>query len=272
MLKKFFQVIKKDALFHHVDLDVMEVSGMERETYTDKLSHSVEELSIVGANKDNSEVIKEMDLKIRKRYKKAIATKDIALFHKEALGLVVTNIEKTEFGKHKKFVKEMEYFAHYLFMMVQDDFFIGDKRLKNKMTKLDDYIFSQYRKAPELEENINKIIALSFSNRFLEEPRANLLSYFVFMEENGVELIILLEDFYKMLETTQNKSWFANFGIKKNTKLTKSYSKTDSPTQKMQITGQTFLSMEPSLNDNIQEYKRNIYHDDLKYQKEPESD
>lgn len=270
MLKSFFKIVKKDAVINHIELQHTDDSDMDANAMSKVYADIVDEISIVG-NKNDSQVLKEIDLNIRKRYKKAVATKDIALFHKEALKIVIENVELTEFGQHKKFVKEMAYFAHYLFMMIQDDFFIGDKRLKNKMTKLDDYIFSQYRKKPELQENINKIIALSFSTRFLDDPRANLLSYFVFMEENGVELIILLEDFYKMLETTQSKSWFSKITKKKDKVLHKSYSKEDVKSPIVQITGQTFISVEPSLNENIKEYKKNIYMDDLKFVKKEDT-
>lgn len=264
MLKNFLKLVKKESIINHIELHSEDLHDMDTNAMSKVYADVVDEISILGHNKDQSQVLKEIEENIRKRYKKAIATKDIALFHKEALNLIVENVRKTEFGKHEKFVKEMSYFAHYLFMMLQDDFFIGNKRLKNRMTKLDNYIFSQYRKEVELKDNINKIVALSFSARFLDEPRANLLSYFVFLEENGIELIILLEDFYKMLENTQSKSWFTKFTNSKSKRLHKSYAKEDRK-EILKVSEQTFISVEPSLNDNIQEYRKNIYNDDLKF-------
>lgn len=241
--------------FNHDEKD----TDLYKNQYEGEFIIGSDEISII--ENPVSEVLNKINLSIQQKYQQAISTKDIAIFHQQALILVVEHIKLTEYGVHKKFLREIEYFVHYLFMIIQDDFFFGDKRLKHNMTQFDDYIFSQYRRKKELEESISKILALSYSNRFCQEPKGNLLSYFVFIEENGLELIALLEDFYKMLDATQKKSWFLN----KYIKLHKNYLKKESRDfeSSLQISGQTFMSIEPSFNDDIKLYKENMYNDDL---------
>lgn len=211
--------------------------------------------------------VKKIDQNIKKRYKKAIATKDIAKFHQEALALVLDHLNQGEFAEYKDFMREIEYFLHYLFLMLQDDFFLGDKLFVARMTKLDDYIFSQYRRKIDLEENIQKITTLSYSNRFTKAPRENLLSYFVFIEESGIELINLLEDFYNMLQKTQdNNSWFS---MGKEKRLHKTYLKKEANISMEDLNAdgmascRTFYTVQPSFIENTRDAQFKINRDVL---------
>ena len=83
---------------------------------------------------------------------------------------------------------------------MQDDYFIGYQFFKEKLTKIDDYVFSQYRRDPSLKRNIEKLLVLAYSKRFSEDPRENLLQYFVFIEEYGIEIMKILNDFYEIMD------------------------------------------------------------------------
>jgi hypothetical protein len=161
---------------------------------------------------------------------------EIAQFQKQSIDTVLAHLGNTEYSKHRILMKEVNFLVHYTFCVLQDDFYKGNKIFTKGITKIDDYVFSQYRKNPELEHNIKKLTTLAFSNRFDENPRENLLAYFVFIEETGFELIMLLEDFYGMLSNSEKKNRF-DLGFKKNFQLTKNYEKKQNG--EMGIEGQT---------------------------------
>lgn len=247
---------KKSESQNALKIDTNDITKQKNETMAQHLrTQDVEGTSFQKINQN-----------IKKRYSKAIATKDIASFHQEALSLVIDHLKEGEFGEYDDFMKEMEYFLHYLFLMLQDDFFLGEKLFEQKMTKLDDYIFSQYRKQPNLEENIQKMTILSYSNRFDKNPRVNLLSYFVFIEETGIELIALLQDFYNMLEKSQqHKGWFS---FSKNYKITKTYFKiVNNMTEDLNSddleSAKTFYTVQPSFFENSKDAQVKIYRDNL---------
>lgn len=161
---------------------------------------------------------------------------EIATFQKQSIETVLMHLSATEYAKHRILMKEVNFLVHYTFCVLQDDFYKGEKVLQKGVTKIDDYVFSQYRKDPELAYNIKKLTTLAFSNRFDESPRENLLAYFVFIEETGFELIMLLEDFYSMLINSERKTKF-DLGLKKTFHLSKSYEKKNAP--ELLIEGQT---------------------------------
>jgi hypothetical protein len=121
-------------------------------------------------------------------------------FHGFAVSLVVNRIKQTDYGKYAEFVSEIKYFIHYLLLVVKDDYTVGDKICQHTLTQFDNYIFSAYRKKPELAENIKKFSLLAGSKRFIESPKENILSYFVFLEENGIDLVQILKDYTEILE------------------------------------------------------------------------
>lgn len=121
-------------------------------------------------------------------------------FHSLAVALVVARIKKTDYGKYPEFISEIKYFIHYLLLVVQDDYAFGDKICQHTLTQFDNYIFSAYRKKPELAENIKKFSLLAGSKRFIESPKENILSYFVFLEENGIDLVQILKDYTEILD------------------------------------------------------------------------
>lgn len=109
------------------------------------------------------------------------------------------HLEKTQFIEHKGLMKEILYLIHYSFLVLEDDYYKGDKILSKGITKLDDYIFSKYKNNPILEENIKKLSLVAFSNRFEDEPKENFLSYFVFIEELDFDLTLILDNYYCLL-------------------------------------------------------------------------
>ena len=121
-------------------------------------------------------------------------------FHSLAVTLVVARIKKTNYGKYPEFISEIKYFIHYLLLVVKDDYTFGDKICQQTLTQFDNYIFSAYRKKPELTENIKKFSLLAGSKRFIESPKENILSYFVFLEENGIDLVQILKDYTEILD------------------------------------------------------------------------
>lgn len=217
---------------------------------------------ITSSNINEPDTVAKMSLNLKKKYKKAIATHDVAKFHQEAINLVMHHFEQSEFVKHKPLMREIKFFLHYTFMILQDDYFLGDQIFSKKMTRLDDYIFSQYRKNTDLAFNIRKLTTLAYSNRFEKDPKNNFLSYFVFIEENGIELIELLQDFYKMLETTQkSNSWF--YFNKRARRIHKSYQKDTNRTQNTEE-GKTLWTVQPSFIEDSKQVQIKIYRDELK--------
>jgi len=130
----------------------------------------------------------------------------ILAFQKKGVNLVIEHIEHSDYREHRALIREINFLVYYTFEVMKDDFYLGDKVFKRGITKIDDYVFSQYRKNPLLADNIKKLITVAFSNRFEDKPHANLLAYYVFIEEVGFEIMLLLKDFYTLLETGQNKS------------------------------------------------------------------
>ena len=131
---------------------------------------------------------------------------------------------ETEYKNHQALLREIKFLLHYTFEVLQDDCFLGGKFFKTRMTRIDDYIFSQYSKQENLKDNIRKLKIVASSNRFDENPRQNILSYFVFMEETGFEIIELLNDFYRMMNKSQGKlsiSWLTGSVFKLNKKYQK---------------------------------------------------
>lgn len=159
------------------------------------------------------------EVALRKRtmdaYIKVKAIKEISVFEKEMKVLIQSHMAQTDYKTHKVLLREVESLVHYTIEVLKDDYLLGHKffnKNQNRMTRLDDYVFSQFGKEDKLAFNIKKLKMIAFSNRFDENPRQNLLSYFVFLEETGLEIIILFNDFYSMLDKSQSKSrWSFNY-------------------------------------------------------------
>ena len=177
------------------------------------------------AEKDKS--VSEIKKKIESRYKKIKSIQEIAVFQKEATNLIITHLMETSYGEHHALMREIRFLLYYTFAVLQDDFFLGENFFKTRMTRIDDYLFSQYSSNQKLQHNIKKLKVVASSNRFDPHSRKNLLSYFVFMEETGFEIITLLNDFYKMLERSQEKRTILNWNIKNTLKINKNYKKED---------------------------------------------
>ncbi len=129
-------------------------------------------------------------------------------FQRKALSVIVSHFEEGPFGKYPEIIKEIKFFVYYSLKVLHDDFSKGEKIFKNQITDFDDYVFSHYRKIPELRKNIKKISHLAFTRRFDNDPKKNLLCYFVFLEESGIEYTHLMKDFYLIMERSVRKNIF----------------------------------------------------------------
>ena len=161
---------------------------------------------------------------IKTKYNKIKSIKEISTFQQEAINLIMNHLMETEYKNHQALLREIKFLLHYTFEVLRDDYFLGGKFFKTKMTRIDDYIFSQYSKQENLKDNIKKLKIVASSNRFDENPRQNILSYLVFMEETGFEIIELLNDFYRMMDKSQGKlsiSWLTGSVFKINKKYKK---------------------------------------------------
>lgn len=121
------------------------------------------------------------------------------LFKKKVKEDLFNHFKNTQYFEHKALMKEIIYLLHYTFLVLEDDYFKGDKLFLKGIPNLDDYIFSSYKNKEKLKDNIKKLNVISFSNRFEETPKDNFLSYFVFIEEMGFELIEIFEEYYNIM-------------------------------------------------------------------------
>lgn len=159
----------------------------------------------------------------KKNYTNAKSLVTLNDFKKFTIELVMEKLNNTSYAPYKDFLHEINYFLHYLFLVMEDDFNFGSKIFQKRVTQLDNYIFSAYRKKPHLEKNIKKLIMLAHSKRFVDPPKENILSYFVFLEENGIEIIDILEDFTYILNNGGTvPEWIFN---SKEKQVRKSYNK-----------------------------------------------
>jgi hypothetical protein len=154
-------------------------------------------LTAVSESEEPNELTNEFKKEYQEKSKKVKTSEE---FQKFAVDLIVNKIKETEYGKHQEFLNEIKYFVYYLFLVVKDDYTHGDKICQQTLTQFDNYIFSAYRKRPKLSENIRKFSLLASSKRFTETPKENILSYFVFLEEHGIELVELLQDYTDILD------------------------------------------------------------------------
>lgn len=183
----------------------------------------------------------EVRQKIKNKYDKIKCIKEIDVFQKEAINMIINHLMETDYKKHTALLREINFLLHYTFEVLKDDFFLGNKFFKTRMTRIDDYIFSQFSKQENLKANIKKIKILSSSNRFDDKPRQNILSYFVFMEETGFEVIELLNDFYKILDKSQQKTLWTNGSL---FKINKEYKKDSSELNSNNEVFQTLMTQQ----------------------------
>lgn len=155
---------------------------------------------LTAIDTEEEEGIVEKDPQFQNQYLSAKQINTLEDYKKFIIDLVMEKMTKTSYAPYKDFLYEIKYFLHYTFLVIEDDFKKGDKIFQKRITQLDNYIFSSYRKKPSLQKNIKKLCALAYSKRFVDPPKENILSYFVFMEENGIEIIEILEDFSFVLK------------------------------------------------------------------------
>lgn len=139
------------------------------------------------------------------------------LFRKKVREDIFNHFKNTQYFEHKALMKEIIYLLHYTFLVLEDDFFQGDKLFLQGIPNLDDYIFSSYKNEEFLKENIKKLNVIAFSNRFEETPKDNFISYFVFIEEMGFELTEVFEEYYNIMAgIKKNKNKKSEFKKNKN--------------------------------------------------------
>lgn len=141
-----------------------------------------------------------------KNPKKVTNEEELKSFLKKGLDAINYYISNSDYKTQKNLNVEVEFLINTTCAIIRDDIEFGDNILYHRLPHINEYVFSDYRKNPELKNNINKLIILSLNNRFDEDPRKNLLSYYVFLEEIGFEVIIFLNDYYQLIlgETSDN--------------------------------------------------------------------
>lgn len=107
-------------------------------------------------------------------------------------------------------------FVNILFSIINDDYFIGHKILRTKIERIDSYVFSQYRKEPDLKQNIYKLLIFVQNSKFSSNVRENLLEYVNLLNYTGVNIFGLLQDYYKYLEELEKNHKIIDYLNKKN--------------------------------------------------------
>ena len=125
--------------------------------------------------------------------------------------IIAANIE----GLNQDRMEELKKFLESVLHVVEDDFFKGYRVLKGRMVKIDQYLFSQYKKDPLLKPNIYKVLLFANNKRFSDNIRENLTAYFALIEELGFEIIDFLEDYHKTMEDLE-KNPRAGLHLKKS--------------------------------------------------------
>lgn len=214
-------------------------SGEQLTALEDRPTGSEDRLTV--SEEDNDKSIDEFT----KTYNEAAEKLDnVEDFNRFAIKVILTRIKKTEYAKHHEFVHEIKYFMYYLLKVIKDDYSHGDKICLKTLTQFDNYIFSAYSKMPELEENIRKFTKLADSKRFTENPKENILSYFVFLEENGIGIIELLQDYTDILSKKKTKPGIC---LQKHYEKKKNESHIEQATKSFQ----SFPSIAPSMQNNL---------------------
>ena len=126
---------------------------------------------------------------------------DIEAFQKNSENFVLNYMMNTEYKAYDNLLKEIIFLIHYTFQVLKDDSQKGNKILKGDITRIDNYVFSKYRRDEILKENIEQLVIVACSNRFEEDPHENLFAYYVFLEEVGIEIIDLFNDFYEIIDS-----------------------------------------------------------------------
>lgn len=111
---------------------------------------------------------------------------------------------------------ELLNFVNILFSIINDDYFIGHKILRTKIERIDSYVFSQYRKEPDLKQNIYKLLIFVQNGKFSSNVRENLLEYVNLLNYTGVNILGLLQDYYKYLEELEKNHKIIDYLNKKN--------------------------------------------------------
>ena len=142
-----------------------------------------------------------------KNQRKIVNEEELKSFIKKGLDSINYYISKSDYKSQKNLPVEVEFLINTTCSIIRDDVELGDGVLYCRLPHINDYVFSNYRKISNLKDNINKLIILSLNNRFDEDPRKNLLSYYVFLEEIGFEIIIFLNDYYDLLLEKPSKTF-----------------------------------------------------------------
>lgn len=144
---------------------------------------------------------KEVQKDFNEEYEKIITkVTNTDIFKVRVQELIIKNIRKTEYKNEANFINEIGVFVYYLFLIVEDNYKFGNKSLKENFTSFDDYIFGPAKLEKNLQINIEKILIFSKNNRFTDNDNDNIISYFVFLEENGISISKIVRDFFVLLD------------------------------------------------------------------------
>lgn len=135
---------------------------------------------------------------------------DIEIFQRNAEDFILNYMMNTEYKTYDNLLKEIIFLVHYTFQVLKDDSQKGNKILKGDIARIDNYVFSKYRRTENLKDNIEQLVIVACSNRFEEDPHENLFAYYVFLEEVGIEIIDLFNDFYEIIDSGAHSSKILN--------------------------------------------------------------
>ncbi len=154
---------------------------------------SLDDINIVYA--------KEVQRDFNEEYKKIVLEiKDPTIFKKIVQDVIIKNIRKTEYKNEPIFINEISVFIYYLFLIIEDNYKYGNKTLKENFTSFDEYIFGHAKLEENLKDNIEKMLSFLKTKRFSESDNDNIISYFVFLEENGISITRIIRDFFTLLD------------------------------------------------------------------------
>lgn len=173
-----------------------------KEVFKDKnIRNEFQEITKKSLDDINIVYSKEVQKDFNEEYQKIIIeVGSVDIFKKRIQELIIKNIRKTEYKNESVFINEIGVFIYYLFLIIEDNYKYGHNTLKENFTNFDDYIFGAAKLEKDLKLNIEKMLFFLKNKRFSDNDNDNIISYFVFLEENGVSISRIVRDFFALIE------------------------------------------------------------------------
>lgn len=122
---------------------------------------------------------------------------------------IIHCIEENNISKSNNLKKEFIYFFKYLFILIETDYFIGNNVINYNISNIDLLIYEAEDIPSFFKNQINEFTKLEKTQRFFEnEGKKNLLGYFVFLEEHGLNFNSVLLKYKKLLSKYDKNTWF----------------------------------------------------------------